>query len=90
MTELFVIYANPDEAQDQTLQVIEAGLANSAILVSAREQSRWSHLDSDATLAVYKIYDAAMAPKAAAFIAEIHPSDEPEILRGASGNGSGS
>ncbi|WP_127520617.1 hypothetical protein [Mesorhizobium sp. Z1-4] len=89
MIELFVVYASPEEAQDQSRQVIEAGLANSAIMVGARAQSHWSHLDEAATLAVYKIYDDETAPAAAAFIAEIHPSEEPEILRGSSGNGSG-
>ena len=90
MIELFVVYASPEEAQDQSRQVIQAGLANSAIMVGARAQSRWSQLDEAATLAVYKIYDAETEPAAAAFIAEIHPSDNPEILRGSSGNGSGS
>ncbi len=88
MIELFVIYASEEEAQDQTRQVIEAGLANSAVLVSARAQGRWSHLDENAMLAVYKIYDAEIGPAAKAFIADIHPSEKPEILRGSCGNGS--
>ncbi|MBO6717099.1 MAG: divalent cation tolerance protein CutA [Rhizobiaceae bacterium] len=88
MIELHVIYRNNEEANDHVQGAIAAGLARSAILVSARAQGRWSHKSEGEVLAVYKI-DDDKARAAERFIHETHPCDDPEIVRGLAGSANG-